>query len=382
MSLATPDRETLDILLDLGAEKLKMCYQCGTCTGTCPWNMVKSFIVRKLMHRAQLGMVDFESEDIWTCATCDACVKRCPRGVEIIDVMKAMRRVIAEIGAGKVPDSLRLSIKNIAYVGNPQGEAAEKRPEWTQGKDIKVFTPDTEWLYFACCVPSYDTKVRRIAYSTTDILKTAGVDFGILGEKERCCGESVRKAGSEETFQSSAGSNIEAFAESGVKKVLVSSPHCYHTFKNEYPALGAKFEVIHTTQFLAQLLKEQKLKLSKEVKKKVIYHDPCYLGRHNDVYDEPRQVLEAVPGLELIEFPDSKKDAICCGGGGGRIWMDTKKGERLCDIRLQQAIDMGADVLAVACPYCMLNFDDSQLSMEKEGVIEIKDVTELVREAI
>jgi Fe-S oxidoreductase len=382
MSLATPDRETLDILLDLGAEKLKMCYQCGTCTGTCPWNMVKSFIVRKLMHQAQLGMVDFENEDIWTCATCNACVKRCPRGVEIIDVMKAMRRVIAEIGAGKVPDSLRLSMKNIAYVGNPQGEAAEKRAEWSQSKDIKPFTSETEWLYFPCCIPSYDTKVRRIALSTVDILKTAGVDFGILGEKEKCCGESVRKSGNEETFQSTAGSNIAAFAESGVKNVLVSSPHCYHTFKNEYPALGAEFEAVHTVQFLAQLLKDQKLKFSGEVKKKVIYHDPCYLGRHNDIYDEPRQVLEAIPGLELIEFPDSKKEAICCGGGGGRIWMDTKKGERLCDIRLQQAIDMGADVLAVACPYCMLNFDDSQLSMEKEGIIEIKDITELVTEAI
>lgn len=382
MSLSTPDKETVDILLELGGEKLKICYQCGTCTGTCPWNLVRSFNVRRMMHQAQLGLVDFEDEDIWTCATCGACVKRCPRGGEIIDVMKAIRKVVSEIGAGKVPDSLRISIKNIASLGNPQGEPPEKRADWAQGMDVKTFTPQTEWLYFPCCIPAYDTKARRTARATAEILGKMGVDFGILGEKEKCCGESVRKAGAEEVFQSLANSNIQTFAESGVKKVLVSSPHCYHTFKNEYPELGAEFEVIHTTQFLAQLIEEKKLKFSKEIKKKVVYHDPCYLGRHNEIYEEPRRVLEAIPGLELVEFEDSKQDAICCGGGGGRIWMDTKKGERLCDWRLEQAVELGADVLAVACPYCMLNFDDSVLTLGKEDVIEIKDVSELALEAI
>jgi Fe-S oxidoreductase len=335
-----------------------------------------------MMHQAQLGLVDFEGEDIWTCATCGACVKRCPRGVEIIDVMKAMRKVVAEVGVAKIPDSLRISVKNIASLGNPQGEAAEKRADWAQARDVKTFTPQTEWLYFPCCIPTYDAKVRRMAQSMVEILGKIGADFGILGAKEQCCGESVRKSGSEEIFQSLAKSNIQTFAESGAKKVLVSSPHCYHTFKSEYPALGAGFDVVHSTQFLAQLLEDQKLKLAREVRKKVVYHDPCYLGRHNEIYEEPRRVLEAIPGLELVEFPDSKQDAICCGGGGGRVWMETKKGERLCDLRLEQAIDLGAEVLAVACPYCMLNFDDSLLTMGKEGAIEIRDISELVLEAI
>jgi Fe-S oxidoreductase len=382
MTLATPDKETMDILLDLGGEKLKICYQCGTCTVVCPWNLVRDFSVRKIIHQAQLGLVDFEDEDIWTCATCGACVLRCPRGGETIDVMKAIRKVVSEMGAGKVPDSLRISIKNIASLGNPQGEAPEKRADWAQGRDVKTFTPQTEWLYFSCCIPAYDAKVKRTALATVGILEKMGIDFGILGEKEKCCGESVRKAGGEETFQSLANTNIQTYTESGVKKVLVSSPHCYHTFKNEYPELGAEFEVVHTTQLWAQLLEEKKLNFSREVKKKVVYHDPCYLGRHNEIYDEPRRVLEAIPGLELVEFEDSKQDAICCGGGGGRIWMDTKKGERLCDWRLEQAVELGADVLAVACPYCMLNFDDSVLTMGKEDVIEIKDVSELVLEAI
>ncbi len=384
MNMASPDKETVDILLESGNEPLfKICYQCGTCTGTCPWNLVRSFIVRKIMHRAQLGLIDFGDEDIWICATCGACVERCPRGVEIIDVMRAFRRVVSEVGVGKVPDSLRLSVKNIASLGNPQGEPEEKRGNWAETSGVAAITPETEWLYFSCCVPAYDSQVNRMAQSITKVIKKAGIDFGVLGAKERCCGESVRKAGSESLFQSLAQSNIQTFTEGGITKVLVTSPHCYHTFKNEYPELGAKFETVHYTQLLAQLIKEEKLTFSREVnKKKVIYHDPCYLGRHNEIYEEPRSVLQALPGINLIEFTDSRQNALCCGGGGGRIWMETPKSERFSNLRLEQAIDLGAEVLAVACPYCMLNFDDSLLTMGKEGAIEIKDISELVLEVI
>ncbi|MBM3133506.1 MAG: (Fe-S)-binding protein, partial [Chloroflexi bacterium] len=284
-----PDRETVDILLMQGNEGealFKTCYQCGTCTGTCPWNLVKSFVVRKIMHKAQLGLIDFGDEEIWTCATCGACVSRCPRGVEIIDVMKAFRKIVAEMGVGKVPDSLRLSVKNIAALGNPQGESEEKRANWAQAAGVKEFKAGTEYLYFSCCVPAFDGKIRRMANATSAVMKKAGIDFGIVGNAERCCGESVRKAGSESVFQTLAQSNIQAFA--GAKKVVVSSPHCYHTFKNEYPELGAQFEVMHATQLMDKLIQEGKLKPTKEIKKKVIYHDPCYLGRHNEEYEAPR----------------------------------------------------------------------------------------------
>jgi len=300
----------------------------------------------------------------------------------MIDVIRAIRKVVAEMGVAKLPDSLRVSVKNISYVGNPQGEPEKDRGNWAQGLDVKPFAPGMELLYYTCCVPAFDAKVRRIARATVGILNKVGINYGILGSKERCCGESVRKSGNETIFQELAKSNIQAFAESGVKKVVVNSPHCYHTFKNEYPALGAQFEVVHLSQLLDQLIREGKLKFTKEIKKKVIYHDPCYLGRHNQIYDEPRRVLKAIPGVELLEFPDSRQSSICCGGGGGRVWMETPKEERFCDLRLQQAIDAGADVLAVACPYCMLMFDDSLLTMGKEGVIEIKDISELVLEAL
>jgi len=382
MQAATPYMEAVDIVKDEGGDALKLCYQCGLCTGICPWNLVRNFSVRKLIHQTQLGLVDFEAEEVWLCATCGTCVRNCPRGVEIIDIMRALRRVVVGLGVAKVPDSLRISVKSIGTVGNPLGEAQEKRADWAKGLEIKQFTEGTELLYFPCCIPAYDPKVRRVAIATANILKRCGVDFGILGVEENCCGESVRKAGDENLFQSLAKRNIEAFTKNGVRKVLVSSPHCYHTFKNEYPEFGGNFEVIHLTQYLAQLIREGKLKFTKEINKKVAYHDPCYLGRHNEVYDEPREVLKAIPGLELMEFPDNRENSICCGGGGGRIWQETKKGERFSDLRLEQAIKMGAEVLAVACPYCLLNFEDSTLTVEKGETIQIKDISELVQETI
>jgi len=214
------------------------------------------------------------------------------------------------------------------------------------------------------------------------VLNKARVDFGILGNEENCCGESARKVGEEELFQNLARANIQSFFSNGVTKNIVSSPHCYHTFKKEYPGLGGDFEVIHITQLLAELIEAGRLKPVKSLGKKVVYHDPCYLGRHNGIYEEPRRVLESIPGLELVEFPDSREDSLCCGGGGGRIWMETKKGERFSDIRVEQAIEVGAQVMAISCPYCLLNFDDSLLTTSKEGLLEIKDISELVKEVI
>jgi len=377
-----PFAEAIDIIKEEGGEAFKSCYQCGLCSAACPWTLVKNFIVRKMMHQSQLGLVDFEGEDMWTCVTCRNCVQQCPRGVEIIDVMRSLRRAIVSLGVAKVPDSLRLTIKNIAGTGNPFGEEPEKRTDWTKGLDVKPFTKGTEILYFSCCIPAYDVKIQRVAQATVSILKQADVKFGIIGAKAVCCGESVRKAGDESLFQNLVQTNINSFAEAGVKKIVTTSPHCYYTFKNEYPEFGANFEVIHFSQYLAELIKEGRLKLTKEVKKKVTYHDPCYLGRHSGIYDEPRQIIESIPGVELVEMRSFRENSLCCGGGGGRIWMETKKGERLSDVRVEQALEVGVDILAVACPYCMSNFEDSVLTMDKGNIIEIKDISELVQEAI
>jgi Fe-S oxidoreductase len=382
MTPVTPLKEVVDIINEEGGEILKLCYQCGTCTAVCPWNKVRNFIVRRIMHQGQLGLIDFEDEDVWLCATCNNCVKRCPRGVEIIDVMRALRRAVTELGIAKVPDSLRITIKNISAVGNPLGEPEDKRTDWTKELDVKLHTEGTEILYFPCCIPEYDPNIQRVARATANILKKAGVDFGILGNQASCCGESVRKAGNESVFQRLAESNISALKEAGVKKIIVSSPHCYHALTNEYPKLGGSFEVEHVSQYLLDLIKQNRLGFTGEVNKKVAYHDPCYLGRHHDIYDEPREVLRSIPGLELVELADHREGSLCCGGGGGRIWMETKSGERFSDLRLKQALEIGANVLAVACPYCMLNFEDSVLTQDKSDEIEVRDITELVEMAL
>jgi Fe-S oxidoreductase len=378
-----PYKEVIEGLKELGGEAFKLCYQCGTCDTVCPWNRVRDFFVRKIVLQAQLGVVPFESEDLWLCATCGRCVQRCPRGVEIIDIMRAMRRLL--VPDGVVPASipnLRGIMTSLASVGNPWGQEPNDRANWAKDLGVKEFGEETKVLYFSCCYPSYDPRLRKVAAATADLLTRAGVDFGILGSKENCCGESVRKAGNEALFKRLARENIKAFIEHGVKKILVSSPHCYHAFKNEYAEFKVNFEVVHTSQYLFELINEGRLQVTKEYGKTVTYHDPCYLGRHNGIYDEPRGVLKKIPGLELREMAESREESLCCGMGGGRIWMETAKEERFSRLRLEQAIGVGAEVLATSCPYCITQFEDSRLSLKEGEAIQIKDITEILQEVM
>jgi Fe-S oxidoreductase len=208
------------------------------------------------------------------------------------------------------------------------------------------------------------------------------VDFGILGPTENCCGESIRKAGNETLFKRLARENIKTFIDNGVKKILVSSPHCYNTFKNEYSEFKVNFEVVHISQFLMELVKEGRIVPNKEYRRRITYHDPCYLGRHNGIYDEPREVLRKISGLELHEMPDSRAESLCCGMGGGRVWMETEKHERFSNLRIEQALEVGAEVLATSCPYCITALEDSRLVTNHADDIEVKDITEILQEVI
>ncbi len=378
-----PFKVVIDGIRESGGDAFKFCYQCGKCETVCPWNRVRKFLVRKIINQSKLGVVPFESEDLWRCATCGNCVQRCPRGVEIIDVMRAVRRLL--VPDGVVPASipnLRSVTTSIASVGNPWGQEPKDRANWAKDLGVKEFGEATELLYFPCCYPSYDPRLKKVSTATATILNSAEVDFGILGSQENCCGESVRKTGNETLFKRLARENIKVFIETGVRKILVSSPHCYHTFKNEYPEFKVNFEVVHISQYLSDLMNEGRLKVTKEYGRRVTYHDPCYLGRHNGIYDQPREVLKKVPGLELREMPDAREDSLCCGMGGGRVWMETAKGERFSDLRLAQAIGVGAQVLATSCPYCITQFEDSRLSLKDPDAIEIKDITEIVQEVM
>jgi Fe-S oxidoreductase len=378
-----PYKEIIDVIKESGGEAFKLCFQCGLCDTVCPWNRVRTFSIRKIVRQATFGLTEIESEDIWLCTTCGRCPQQCPRDVQQIESVVSLRRIATEYGVfPKSVTPIRTVRGSLVGEGNPIGEERKKRADWAEGLSVKTFTEGMEILYFPGCYLCYDPRLKKAATATANILNKAGVGFGILGPKENCCGESIRKTGDEELFKRLARENIKTFIDNGVKKILVSSPHCYHTFKNEYPEFMVDFEVVHISQYLFELINEGRLELNKEYGKKVTYHDPCYLGRHNDIYDEPREAIKKVPGLELIEMPESREDSLCCGGGGGRIWMETPKGERFSDLRLEQAIEVGAEVLVTSCPYCIANFEDSRLTLDVTENIEVKDITEIIGEVI
>jgi Fe-S oxidoreductase len=378
-----PFKEVVEEIKEAGGEAFKYCFQCGLCDTVCPWNRVRQFSMRKLIREATFGLTEIDGEDIWRCTTCGRCPQRCPRGVKQIEVGISLRRVASnyEVFPASVR-SARTARASLISEGNPLQFERKKRADWAKDLPVKSFSEGMEVLYFVGCYFSFDPRMKKVAVATAQILDKAGVNFGILGEKENCCGESIRKTGSEDVFKSLAKENIKTFIDNGVKKIIVSSPHCYHTFKNEYPEFMVNFEVVHISQYFSELIDTGRLKLSRSYAKKVTYHDPCYLGRHNDIYDEPRNVLNKISGLELVEMTDSRKDSLCCGGGGGRIWMDTPKSERFSDLRLMQAKATGAEVLVTSCPYCITNFEESRLNLEYQDALEIKDITEIIHEVI
>ncbi|HHJ00938.1 MAG TPA: (Fe-S)-binding protein, partial [Candidatus Aerophobetes bacterium] len=253
-------KEIVELIKESGGEYFKRCFQCGLCDTVCPWNRVRNFSMRKIVRQATFGLTEIESEDIWRCTTCGRCQQHCPRDVRQIDSGVALRRIATEYGV--FPDPVK-SIKTIAASlvaeGNPLSEERKKRADWAKDAGVKSFEEDMEILYFPGCYLSYDPRMKKVAHATAAILKKAGVAFGILGTEESCCGESIRKAGDEELFKRLAKQNIKAFIDHGVKRILVSSPHCYHTFKNEYPEFMVNFEVVHITQFLLELIEDGRI---------------------------------------------------------------------------------------------------------------------------
>lgn len=379
----TPLLEICDEIKAAGGSAYKLCYQCGKCDVVCPWNRVRNFSIRKIIRQATFGLAEIESEEIWRCTSCGNCIRECPRGVQQVEIGVSLRRLASDYGV--FPGTARpvRGVRgSLAAEGNPLNEKREQRADWARQLNVPEFAEGMEVLYFVGCYYSYDPRLRQVAEAVVRILQQAGVTFGILGSRESCCGESIRKTGGEDIFRTLARSNIKTFIDAGVKKILVGSPHCYHTFRNEYPEFMVNFEVVHMSQFLLELVQQGRLRLRGEYPHRVTYHDPCYLGRHNGIFDEPRQLLAAVPGLELVEMRDSRENSLCCGGGGGRIWMDTPAGERFSDLRCQQARETGAQVLATCCPYCISNFEDSRLNLGYEQLLQVKDLAEIIQEVL
>lgn len=378
--------EMRDYITEMGAETLNWCMQCGLCTNLCPWRLVPgetstAFNIRHMQRLGQMGMEGFEEEHIlFACSTCSMCQSNCPRGVKIVDNVRAMRTSI--VGAGMAPSHLRPILGSTHANGNPWSGAREKRTAWQEGLEIPAFSPETEYFLFVCCHSCYDPRSTKIARSIVKLLKAAGVSFGVIGVEESCCGESIRKLGDEEEFQKLAQHNIELFNKHGVKKIITTSPHCLWTFKNEYPELGGQWDLVHYTELLSNLLDDGKLEFFKGMNTKIAFHDPCYLGRHADIYEAPRRLLAAVPEAECVELNHSRQLSVCCAGGGGRIWAEVPLGERFGELRIKDALSKGAQILTTACPYCVNMLTDACKSLSQEENLGIFELSEILVKAL
>jgi Fe-S oxidoreductase len=383
MSMATEplvlNDELWERVVELTNGAMNPCYQCGTCTATCPWGLVRQepLSVRKLIRSAQLGLGG-EYNDLWLCTTCKACEPRCPRDVEIVESIIGLRSVAFK--ERNLPVPFEDALWSILEEGNPWRGARSERGAWAKGLDLKDASDGVDVLLYAGCGVSYDPRLHKVARATVEILNAADVSFGVLGRKEQCCGDLPRNVGERPYLRRLIEGNIETFQGTGAETILTVSPHCLETIKNLYPAYGGDFHVLHVSEYLADLVDQGKLSFAGNGRVGITYHDPCYLGRYNDVYEAPRKVLESIPGVTLEEMKDTRANALCCGGGGGRMWLETEAGERMSDVRVKQAAETQMSTVATACPYCIQNFEDSA---KGTGVgIEVRDIMEVAADAL
>jgi len=323
----------------------------------------------------------------WSCTTCRACMEVCPVGIEHVDFIVDVRRSMA-LMEGSIPNEAQNSLRAIETRGNPFGPA-ESRANWTEGLNVPIVPENgsVDVLYWVGCVSAYDKRKQKIARSLASILNASGMSWGILGNREHCTGDPARRLGEENLFQSSAKKNIETLRSITFKTVIANCPHCFNTLKNEYSQIGAIAEsksarVIHHTEFIRELVRENKLRLSPTFSETMTFHDPCYLGRYNDIYDEPRELLVQIGSGELREMRDSGEKGLCCGAGGGHFWMDLKAGERVNVLRTNQAAETGAELIATGCPFCMQMMEDGVKLTNREESLKVRDIAELVAEAL
>jgi Fe-S oxidoreductase len=378
------------------------CTECGRCQAVCPaWNTGKALspklIVMNLRDhlfqqgpeilaarqrgderdRIPLNPEVIEDEAVWDCTTCGACMQECPVNIEHIDHIVDMRRnlVMAE---SRFPQEAATMLRNLESSQNPWGQSQSQRASWADGLGVQVLGEGQapEYLYWVGCAGSFDDRARRISRAVVRVLQDAELPFAILGPRELCTGDPARRMGNEYLFQELARRNIDTLGDVEAKTIVANCPHCFNTLKNEYPDLGGRYRVIHHTELFARLMREGRLVAEQPLDEVVTYHDPCYLGRHNDTYDEPRDVLERIPGVSTREMPRHRARGFCCGAGGSRMWMEEHVGKRVNLERTEEAISTGAGTLGVACPYCLIMLDDG--AKAKGEAIKVADVAEMV----
>jgi Fe-S oxidoreductase len=320
---------------------------------------------------------------LWACTTCRACEEACPVLIEYVDKIVDMRRHLVQ-EESRFPAELTRTFKAMETQGNPWGVDASTRADWAAGLDIPTLAdkPDAEYLYFVGCAGSFDDRAKRTTQAVAKILTAAGVDFAILGVEEPCNGETARRIGNEYLFQTMAQTAVEVLGGYHVRKIVTNCPHCFNTFKNDYPQFGGHYEVVHATELVERLIGEGKLSFNLGAERAVTFHDSCYLGRYNNVFEAPRNLLGMIPGVQLKEMQRSRRFGMCCGAGGGRMWMEEEPTQRVNLKRIEQALDTNPDAVAVACPFCMTMIDDGLKAKGMEEKIPALDVMEIVAGAM
>ena len=367
------------------AEKFDLlgCIQCGRCTSGCPVTVRTNLNPRRFVYdgyNEELLDELARLPEIWDCSGCHTCAVRCPKGLKPVEVLFGLRNLLVE--SGKVEPTVRDALESTFLEGNPWGKARATRFDWMEGLDVKIAEPgqEVEYLIYTCCTIAYDPRVQVMAKNMVKVLNKAGVDYGFLGEEESCCASEIMALGELELFDELAEENVERFNEYSAKKIVTLSPHCLTAFKR-YEGLNT--EVIHYTQLLSQLIEDGAIDLSGELNEKVVFHDPCFLGKQNGVYDEPRTIIKSMPGVETVEFIRSRERSLCCEGGGGKMWAETEsKEERLAETRIKNAKDLSASVVAVACPFCVLTMEDAVKALGLEEEMRVAEILELLGEIL
>jgi Fe-S oxidoreductase/nitrate reductase gamma subunit len=333
-------------------------------------------------ERPMIGGV-IETEAIWNCTTCFACQEVCPVSAEPMLKIAEMRRNLV-LEQASIPETAEGALRSIEDRGHPWRGTVLTRTTWFEGLDVKTMAEDqnVDVLYWVGCTESLEDRSLKVAQATAKLMKLAGVKFGILGSEESCCGDPARRLGNEYLYQMQAQKNIETMKNYGVKKIVTGCPHCFNTLKNEYPQFGGSFEVVHHSEFLLQLLKEERIKLLKGPQGAITYHDPCYLGRYNNIFETPRQILSYIPDITTVEMTRNRERNFCCGAGGGHMWLEEQKvGERINVMRTEQAIETKAQMVATACPYCLQMFQDGIKTKAAEETLKVMDISEILAES-
>jgi len=385
------------------------CTECGRCQNVCPAaNTAKPLNPRQVIHDLKINLLtngpavrsgqeptlpligmdgkgtpegSISQDAIWSCTTCGACMEVCPVFIEQMPKLLQMRRYLVEMKA-HFPEELLNLFENMEQRSNPWGIAPTERTKWCSQLQVKPFDNTTEYLLYVGCAGAFDSRNKLIAVSLAQILDAAGISWGILGKEEMCCGDSVRRLGNEFVFDRMARENVKLFNDKGVKKIITLCPHCFSTLKNDYRQYGFEGEVIPHSELINSLIQSGKLKLKKTVKLgRVVFHDSCYLGRHNDIYDSPRSVIGKATGKAPSEMDRNHGESFCCGAGGGRMWMEEHLGTRINLSRVDEALSKNPDTVCVTCPYCMTMFEDG-LKDKGADKVQVKDIAEVVAEGL